>query len=145
MSSLMHPMRERRSGIASLLLLLHLAACTTWHVGTPTPAEFVEREHPQKVRVTRRDGISLELKSPVVRGDSLVGTAVTIHEAPTTGLAPASRDSAVSLLSIALSDVQSVKVERASPGRSFLAVIAGVIVVIGLVAIIDYSNSQYFN
>jgi hypothetical protein len=115
MTSLMRPVRTRRSGIAYLLLLLYLPACTSWHVGTPTPAQFVETEHPQTVRVTRTDGTTLELKAPVVRGDSLVGTV--------------GRDRTVSL---ALSDVRSVEVKRTSTGKTVLLVGAGVVVVVAV-------------
>jgi hypothetical protein len=125
MTTLMRPVRARRSGIAAFLLLLYLPACTSWHVGTPTPAQFVDREHPQAVRVTRADGGTIELKSPVVRGDSLVGTA--------------GRDSTVSL---ALSDVRSVAVKRTSTGKTLLAVGGGLVVLFTAAWLIECSNAD---
>jgi hypothetical protein len=136
MSSLMEPLRARRSVIAWLLLCLYLPACTSWHVGTPTPAEFVEREHPQNVRVTRTDSTTIELQSPTVRGDSLTGTVVTTNEGMPAGLVPAGRDSTVSLVSLALSDIARVEEERTSLWRSLVvagAAVAGAILVVGLI------------
>jgi hypothetical protein len=118
-------MRLRQSRIACLLLLAYLPACTSWHVGTPTPAEFVEREHPQKVRVTRTDGAAIQLMSPLVRDDSLVGTV--------------GRDSTVSL---ALSEVRSVEVERTSTGMTLLAIGAVVGVVILAAWLIECSGKS---
>ena len=112
----MNRMRVRQSRIACLLLLLYLPACTSWQVGTPAPAEFVEREHPQKVRVTRTDGATLELKAPAVREDSLVGTV--------------GQDSTVSL---ALSEVRSVEAKRTDAGKTLLLIGAGGLVVVAVV------------
>jgi len=125
MTTLIRCVRARRPGIACLLLVLHLPACTSWHVGTPTPAQFVEHEHPRKVRVTSADGATIELVSPVVRGDSLVGT---------TG--------ADSTVSLALSDVRSVAVRRTSTGKTLLLVGAGVVVVAGVVWIAACNSSD---
>ena len=73
MPSSVRLLRSRRPGASALLCLLHLTACHTWQAGMPTPAQFVEREHPDRVRVTRADGSIMSLESPAVRGDSLVG------------------------------------------------------------------------
>lgn len=125
MTSLMQPLRAWRSGIACLLLLLYLPACTSWHVGTPTPAQFVETEHPQKVRVTRADSTTIQLQSPVVRGDSLVGTV--------------GGDSTVSL---ALSEVRSVEVKQTSTGKTLLLIGAAVVVVVVVVNAIVLCSSE---
>ena len=66
-------LRSFRSAMSPLLCALYLTACHSWHIGTPTPAAFVEREDPAQVRVTRTDGSTLTLDAPAVRGDSLVG------------------------------------------------------------------------
>jgi hypothetical protein len=89
-------------------------ASITWQVGTPTPARFVEAERPSSIRVTRTDGTIITLKSPMVRGDSLVGAVSSGGAAPSTG--------------VALSDVTSVAVTKAEAGKT-------VGLVVGLLAI----------
>ena len=81
-------------------------AAMSWKIGTPTPAQFVEADHPQSIRVTRSDGTTLTLKSPVVRGDSLVASVSSESVAPSTG--------------VVLSDVGSVAVTKAAPGKTVL-------------------------
>ena len=113
---------RRRSGIACLLLLVYLPACTSWQVGTSTPAQFVQTEQPDRVRVTRADGTKMELRSPVVQGDSLVGTA---------------GEDTTSHVSLLLSDVQSVAVQKVSAGKTTLAVAGGLVVVLVIAYLID--------
>ena len=69
---------KARRGRASLLLLLliNLTACQTWQsvsFGTLTPAEFVEEDRPDRVRVTGPDVLGQEVAMPTVTGDQLVG------------------------------------------------------------------------
>jgi hypothetical protein len=120
MRSSMHVLRLRRSVISVLLALLYLTGCYSWQVGAPTPAQFVEREHPESVRVTRTDGSTFILESPAVRGDSLVGLA---------GGRLISEDS-TRATSMALRDVTSVAVRETSASKILL--LTSVIVVGGL-------------
>ncbi len=99
------PLRLRRSAIAAFLLLVYLPACTSWHIGTPTPAAFLQREQPSRIRVTRTDGTRLMLTGPTVRGDSLMGAADN-------------RDT--TWLTLPLSKVQFVEVEKFSVGNTLL-------------------------
>jgi hypothetical protein len=92
-------------------------ASITWQVGTPTPARFVEAERPSSIRVTRTDGTIITLKSPVVRGDSLVGAVSSEGAAPSTG--------------VGLSDVGSVSIRKTEGGRTALLVLGIVGVVVG--------------
>lgn len=85
-----------------------------WRRGTPTPASFVAAEHPKSIRVTSADGTILTLKSPVVRGDSLVGVASTDGAAASTG--------------VALSDVSSVEVTKTNGGKTALLAMGIVLV-----------------
>ena len=61
------------------LILLALAgsttACATWQAQGFEPRVVVEREHPDRVRLTRTDSSRTELRQPRVEGDSLVGIA----------------------------------------------------------------------
>ena len=90
----------------------------TWQVGTPTPARFVEAEQPKSIRVTRTDGTILTLKSPVVRGDSLVGSVSSEGATPSTG--------------VALWDVSSVAVTKTDGGKTALLVVGIPLAIIGV-------------
>jgi hypothetical protein len=56
-------------------LLLVLPGCASWHPQGLTTQAVLEREHPQRVRVTRTDNSQIELNNPVIAGDSIRGTA----------------------------------------------------------------------
>ena len=103
----MAPTRTNRRPIAALLLLLYLPACTSWQVGRPTPEEFLENEQPDEVRVTQTDGSRVELMSPEVRADSLVGTP---------------KGGTVHVVSIPLSEIQFVEVKKGAAFKTFLLV-----------------------
>ena len=67
---------KRGKGTLLLLLLINLTACQTWQsvsLGTLTPAEFVEEDRPDRVRVTGSDVLGQEVAMPTVTGDQLVG------------------------------------------------------------------------
>jgi hypothetical protein len=113
--------RPLRSGIASLLLTLYLPACGSWHVGTPTPAAFIEKEQPPQVRVTRVDGSTIDLDKPSIRGDSLLGTPVSEAALYVSGQEVA----------IALSDIRTVAVRKTS--MLMTGLVAGAIVAIVIV------------
>lgn len=95
------------------LLCVYLSACSSWHVVTPSPAQYVQDERPSSVLVTRTDRSTLVLRSPTVREDSLTGTT-------TTGLA---RGDTARTVSLPLADVQSVAVRKFSVGKTALLVI----------------------
>ena len=68
--------RYRPRAVLLLFLLLHLTACQTWHsvsLDAISPAQLIEEDQPDRVRVTGRDVLDLELVSPSVEGDQLVG------------------------------------------------------------------------
>lgn len=88
-----------------------------WRVGMPSPAAYVETEHPKSVQVTRGDLTKLKLESPVVRGDSLVGQ-VTEPGSP----APPT---------VAFADVRVLAAPRPSPGKTL-----GLIAAVGVVAVV---------
>ena len=59
-----------------LFLVLNLAACTSWQsvsLDAISPAQLIEEDRPDRVRVTGGDLIERELVSPSVEGDQLVG------------------------------------------------------------------------
>ncbi len=113
-----------RRQIVSGALALLLPACTTWQVGTPTPAEFVTNKHPNLVQVTRTDGSKFDLRFPRVLDDSLMGTVAG-------GLA---QEDSARTLGLPLSEVQSVAARKTSVGKT-VALIGGVWLGLGLVAL----------
>jgi hypothetical protein len=98
----------------------------SWHVGRPTPAEFVDKESPESVRVTHTNGSTLYLTSPVIRGDSLVGT--------THGGAQ---------FSLPLSEVRSVAVEKVSARKTVGLVAAGFLVVVAMMGATECSGEGF--
>ena len=74
---------KRGKGTLLLLLLINLTACQTWQsvsLGTLTPAEFVEEDRPDRVRVTGPDVLGQEVAMPTVTGDQLVGFSMPLED-----------------------------------------------------------------
>ncbi|HEY8196323.1 MAG TPA: hypothetical protein VIG04_05065 [Gemmatimonadales bacterium] len=91
-------------------------ACASWRVQGLEPRVVVEREHPDRLRLTRTDSSRTELRQPRVEGDSLVGLAE-------------SRPSAVSLDSVAY-----IELRRQNPAPLYVG--AGLGVVGGIMAML---------
>ena len=130
MTSAMSTLRTRQSRRACVLMLLYLPACTSWQVGGPTPAQFIEQERPTQVQVSRTDGSTIVLNSPTIRGDSLIGTVSRGNV----------RDARNSSVSVPLSDVRTLAVSRSSTGMTVMIVVVGIIVV-GVIALHEYANA----
>ena len=93
-----------------LVLALPLSGCKSWRVETAvSPAEFVAKEHPERIQVRRTDKTTLELFNPSVVGDSLKGLPTELAIRPVT---------------VPLSDVTSVATRHFSLGKSALLVLA---------------------
>ena len=68
--------RYRARAVLLLFLLLNLTACQTWQsvsLGAISPAQLIEEDQPDRVRVTGGAVVELEVVSPSVEGDQLVG------------------------------------------------------------------------
>jgi len=68
--------RYRPRAVLLLLLLLHLTACQTWQsvsLDAISPAQLIEEDQPDRVRVSGGDVLEREVVSPSVEGDQLVG------------------------------------------------------------------------
>ena len=68
--------RYRYRAVLLLFLLLNLTACQTWQsvsLDAISPAQLIEEDQPDRVRVTGGGVLDLELVSPSVEGDQLVG------------------------------------------------------------------------
>ncbi|SVD45466.1 uncharacterized protein METZ01_LOCUS398320 [marine metagenome] len=95
--------RYRARAVLLLFLLLNLTACQTWQsvsLGAISPAQLIEEDQPDRVRVTGGDVLDLELVSPSVEGDQLVGAGD---------------------FSVPLEDILRLEVRGFSLGRTILA------------------------
>ena len=107
--------RYRPRAVLLLFLVLHLTACSTWQsVNTPSPAQFIEAETPDRVRVTVRGEGEVELAYPSVEGDQLVGAGD---------------------FSIPLADILGLEVHGFSLGRTVLMGLGGVVALPVILAI----------
>jgi len=95
--------RYRPRTVLLLFLLLHLTACQTWQsvsLDAVSPAQLIEEDQPDRVRVTGGDVFEREVVSPSVEGDQLVGAGD---------------------FSVPLADILRVEVRGLSLGRTILA------------------------
>ena len=105
-----------------LFLVLNLTACTSWQsvsLDVISPAQLIEEDQPDRVRVSGGDVLEREVVSPSVEGDQLVGAGG---------------------FSMPLEDVLRLETRGFSLDRTVLAVIVGVpsavvVVVWGLYAL----------
>ena len=100
----------RYRAVLLLFLLLNLTACQTWQsVSTASPAQFIEVDRPDRVRVTGGAVLELEVVSPSVEGDQLVGAG----------------DIAVPLEDILLLEVRETSILRSIGFGWLVAAVAG--------------------
>lgn len=111
MRSFISNLRAHRQSLAFTLLVSYLAGCTSWQVGTPSPARYLEREHPRTLRITRNNGSTIVLTSTTLERDTIFGLTVA---------GPQSEDSARHL-GIPLGDVRLVEGQH----TSVLALLSG--------------------
>ena len=93
-----------------LFLVLNLTACTSWHsvsLDAISPAQLIEEDQPDRVRVLLRGGNELELENPSVEGDELVAPGV----------------------SMPLADILRLEVQASRRGRTALWAFAGLAVI----------------
>ena len=68
--------RHGLRAVLMLFLVLHLTACTSWQsvsLDAISPAQLIEEDRPDRVRVTGGGVLEREVVSPSVEGDQLVG------------------------------------------------------------------------
>ncbi len=88
--------------VIPLLLICFLSGCYKWSV---RPAAVVSDEAPEQVRVMLSDGSVVKLRSPEVRGDSIVGWVKGTRD-----IASADTLAAYSLADVAAVEVRSTDV-----------------------------------
>ncbi len=98
--------RYRYRAVLLLFLLLNLTACQTWQsvsLGAISPAQLIEEDRPDRVRVTGGGLLEREVVSPSVEGDQLLGAGD---------------------FSVPLEDILRLEVRGFSVGRTLLLAIA---------------------
>jgi hypothetical protein len=87
-----------------------VCACKSWQAPRITPREVIRQRQPTSIRVLRTDSTRIEVRSPRVVGDSLVGLRVE----------PSSSDSG--RLAIPLSQVSQVTIRQPDPIRTAVVI-----------------------
>ena len=93
-----------------------ISACTSWRVQPVSPAQLLDEERPERVRVQRSDRSRVVLNAPQLVPDSLVGT---------------SRGERTSL---PLADIAQIEVRRGSTGKT-IGLVLGLTAVTAVVCI----------
>ena len=102
--------RYRSRAVLMLFLVLNLTACQAWHsvsLDAISPAQLIEEDRPDRVRVTGGEVLEWEVVAPSVEGDQLVGAGD---------------------FSIPLADILGLEVRGFSLGRTVLMGFGGVVV-----------------
>ena len=109
--------RYRLRAVLLLLLVLNVTACTSWHsvsLDVISPAELIEEDQPDRVRVTGGRVLEREVVAPSVEGDQLVGAGD---------------------FSMPLADILGLEVHGFSLGRTVLIGLGGVVALPVILAI----------
>ena len=110
--------RTRRVSALVYLLLIALAcsSCSHWRRQWIDPVHVVERDHPTVLRVTRPDGVRMEIRNPAIAGDSLISAPVQLNRGKGTTLGPTS---------VALKEIDYVEARRSrsTPGILILGLL----------------------
>ena len=117
--------RYRPRAVLLLFLLLHLTACQTWRsvsLDAISPAQFIEEDQPDRVRVTGGDVLEREVVSPSVEGDQLVGAG----------------DFSVPLADIFRLEVRRSSLQRTLIAGSWVGIYAGWFLLLSLIEEVKY-------
>jgi hypothetical protein len=121
---------------ALLALTCYLPACTGWKTQQAAPQDVVATKHPKTIRVTRSDGTQVEIASPSIEADSIIGVRA--------GSAP--RDSLRARVAIALSDISQVAVQQTDAAKTVvLAAGVGLAVILVAAAASDCCGPSFGN
>lgn len=101
---------ERIAWLSASLGLLLIAGCKTWRVEQVAPAQFVQQERPNVVRVDRAsDSSQVVLYQPTVIGDTLRGLPTELAIRP---------------VMVPLRDIRTISTKRFSLGKTLLLGVA---------------------
>ena len=87
-------------------VVLTAAGCSSWQVTEVAPAELLQDEHPERLRITRGDSSRVILDHPRLAGDSLAG------------------DTAGTSVAIPLGDVQALAIRKGDAAKT-VGLVAG--------------------
>lgn len=68
-------MHRSAFALLGLVSLLTLTGCRTWQTVDADPVALLVEDRPERVRVTRQDGVQLVLEAPEIRADAMIATA----------------------------------------------------------------------
>ena len=117
-----------------LLLPVYLAGCSSWYVQEVTPQQLVTEGQPKKIRVTLTDGSQVVLEQPRVSGDTLMGKFAPKGVAPSAQVFVRGEQ-----VSIPLSDVTDVAIQRTDAAKTTKLIVWTVLVVGAAVVVVAYS------
>ena len=101
--------RYRLRAVLMLFLVLNVTACQAWQsvsLDAISPAQLIEEDRPNRVRVTGGEVLEREVVAPSVEGDQLMGAGG---------------------FSMPLSDILGLEVRGVSMGRPVLLGVGGVV------------------
>ena len=101
--------RYRLRAVLMLFLVLNVTACQAWQsvsLDAISPAQLIEEDRPNRVRVTGGEVLEREVVAPSVEGDQLMGAGG---------------------FSMPLSDILGLEVRGISVGRTVLLGVGGVV------------------
>jgi len=105
-----------------------VCACKSWQAPRVSPSEVIRQRQPTSIRVLRTDSTRIELYSPRLVGDSLVGLRVE----------PSSSDSG--RLAIPLSQVSQVTIRQPDPIRTAVVIAATLVALGGLLFAVAFGQ-----
>jgi len=105
--------------VAILLIACQLTACTSWRLETLSPADVMQQQYPEVVRVERAGGHREVWYRPQMNGDSLIGWWDTARRTPDRR--------------VALSEIRQVSTSHVSAAKtSALLVVLGGMIAAGI-------------
>lgn len=102
--------------VAALLTLTTLAACQRWTTVESPIASTVEKNDPDHIRITTTDGRVMELRSPIVEGDSIAGTVAGEPQAM-----------------VAIAEIEKLEFRQSNAGLTLLSVAGAAAIVLAIV------------
>jgi hypothetical protein len=114
------------AGLLAVVLVFQVSGCAEWMAYQQPPAQVLTEKSPEQVRVTRIDGKQLEVFSPRIVNDTLVGYRSLSGD-------PTKQEGQV--VHVAVADIQSMEVRQANTGGGVvLVVLAGLLIVGAVIA-----------
>lgn len=125
-------MLTRLALIAALAVLPSLGACTSWRPAAVGPAELLETESPESIRVARADGTAIVMDNPRLEGDSIVGAERECRTAA--GPRPGGRTVCYTgeKVGVSIADTEGVEVRATSGTSTGFGVVGGVLLAVGV-------------